>query len=83
MVSRNVQHSVCELYCLLRPYSKPEGRRSESGAETGGTESGMMGSGLRKGVRQRSFFEDEYSTVTGEVGGAIGNCDVVQVVIWQ
>lgn len=26
-----------------------------------------MCSGLRKGLRQRSFFEDEYSTVCGEV----------------
>ena len=31
------------------------------------SDSGMIGSGLRKGVRQRSFFEDEYSTATGEV----------------
>ena len=54
-------------YIVVSPYSKPEGRRSDSGVETG-TESGMMGSGLRKGVRQRSFFEDEYSTATGEVG---------------
>ena len=67
--------SLCGVYVLVcvresdccRPYSKPEGRGTESGMESRSAESAMMGSGLRKGVRQRSFFEDEYSTVTGEV----------------
>lgn len=47
---------------MSRPYSKPEGRSRESGMES--TDS-SMGSGLRKGVRQRSFFAD----ITGEVSG--------------
>ena len=37
--------------------------------ETADVTSSSMGSGLRKGLRQRSFFEDEYSTGIGEVGG--------------
>ena len=61
------RESVCVCVCVspFRPYSKPDGRASESGMESGTADSAMMGSGLRKGLRQRSFFEDEYSTVTG------------------
>ena len=60
---------------MCRPYSKPEGRSRESGMESGDC---GMGSGLRKGVRQRSFFEDEYTTSTGVVGVGIeyGNVSI-------
>jgi serine/threonine protein kinase len=76
----NLCTDIGRLPCT-RPYSKPEGRRSDSGVETG-TESGMMGSGLRKGVRQRSFFEDEYSTATGESVGSLKFVPQTTVYMW-
>ena len=55
---------VCAFTFVCRPYSKPVGGGRDSGMETSDP---SMGSGLRKGLRQRSFFEDEYSTGPGEV----------------
>jgi NIMA (never in mitosis gene a)-related kinase len=60
----NLCTDIGRLPCT-RPYSKPEGRSREPGMESGDS---SMGSGLRKGVRQRSFFEDEYTASTGVVG---------------
>ena len=59
---------VCTFVCTRRPYYKPDSGSMETGMGTPEVpEEAGLRSGLLRGMRQRSFFEDEYSIGRREV----------------